>query len=110
MFSKKSSKAGPKTDAGRQLNEELSGCRYASMFGRLFTKILLPDGRCRIINRIVVTILLFVIELRKLPKCEFVMDIKEFMFCLEEKAGGIIIKGCTEFTKKKDGRCAIKLA
>ena len=29
------------------------------MFGRLFTKILLPGGRCRIINCIVVTILLF---------------------------------------------------
>jgi len=102
MFSKKSSKAGPETDAGRQLNEKLSGCRHASMFGRLLTKILLPGGRCRIINRIVVTILLFVIELRKLPKCEFVMGIKEFMFCLNEKVGGTIIKGCTEFTKKKD--------
>jgi len=95
---KKSSKADPETDAGRQLNEELSGCRHAIGIPALFffvlsyenLKILLFHkciGRCRTINRIVVTIMLFV-ELRKLPRCEFVMGIKEFMFCLDGKVGG----------------------
>ena len=54
-----------------------------------------------IINHIVETILLFVIELGKLHRSEFVMVIKEFMFYSGGKVGETTIKGCTGFTKKK---------
>lgn len=71
---KKSFEASPETDAGRKLNEKLSGCRPAGMFCCLLSDL------AGIINRIVVPILLFVIELGKLHKFEFVMDIKESSF------------------------------